>query len=75
VSVADAEWLLEVQSIFQRCRMSEEDAEFPLKVQYLSIYPFLTCPLSSFSPHKVRNFNKLFHETYGKRKVRILKEK
>jgi hypothetical protein len=55
--------------------MSEGDAEFPLKVQYLSIYPFLNRLLSSFSPHKVRNFNKLFHETYGKGKVRILKRK
>jgi hypothetical protein len=54
--------------------MSEGDAEFRLKVQYLSIYPFLT-RLSSFSPDKVRNFNKLFHETYGEREGRILKRK
>jgi hypothetical protein len=65
-----------------RCRASFRGAEclkemqsFCWKVQYLSIYPFLTCPLSSFSPDKVRNFNKLFPETYGKREVRILKRK
>jgi hypothetical protein len=70
-----------MQNGCQRCRASFRGAEclkemqsFCWKVQYLSIYPFLTRQ-SSFSPGKVRNFNKLFPETYGEREGRILKRK